>query len=270
MASLSQVEVDTYRRDGLMVPTFRLSQTKLDALRQAVGVLVGANPDIAPEYLVGPHIARCDARVPGLHKSFFDMCRDSEVLNMVENLIGPDLILWSSGVFCKPAKVGRTVPWHQDGQYWPIKPLATCSVWIAIDDALCENGCMRYIPGSHRARCLRRHEPTEDDDLVLNQQVAVDEFDPHSARDNVLYAGQMSMHDVYLIHGSNTNVSERRRAGYVMRYMPATSVYDRDMEVGQSSNIGASDFKHRPIWLVRGVDRTGRNDFSVGHLPDLE
>jgi hypothetical protein len=265
MTRLSDSEIDTYRSDGLVVPNFRLSQAKLDILSQAVDDLVGANPDIPPEYLVGPHIPRHYATGPDLHQIFLAICMDSEVLDMVEDLIGSDIILWSSGVFCKPATVGRTVPWHQDGKYWPIRPLATCSVWIAIDDALPDNGCMRYIPGSHSQRRLWRHELTEDDDQVLNQQVASDQFDVNDARDDILHAGQMSLHDVYLIHGSNANVSGRRRAGYVMRYIPGTSLYDREMEVGQSSNIGVSDFKRRPIWLLRGVDRTDRNDFGIGH-----
>ena len=159
------------------------------------------------------------------------------------------------------------MPWHQDGQYWPLRPLATCSVWIAIDDSLPENGCMRYIPGSHSARRLYRHEHAAEGDLVLNRRVAPSEFDPAAARDDALRAGELSMHDVYLVHGSNPNRSGRRRAGYAMRYFPGTTVYDREMEVGQSSDIGVSDFAKRPIWLARGVDRTGRNDFRIGHGP---
>jgi ectoine hydroxylase-related dioxygenase (phytanoyl-CoA dioxygenase family) len=62
-----------------------------------------------------------------------------------------------SQVFCKPPVTGKAIPWHQDGQYWPIRPIATCSVWIALDDATPENGCMRYIPGSHKARKLEQH-----------------------------------------------------------------------------------------------------------------
>lgn len=267
MVGLTAGEIETYRRDGLVVPAFRLDEARLERLGTAVERLVAANPDVPPEYLIGPHIARPDDRDPTLHREFLDLCLDPEVLDLVEAVIGPDIVLWSSGVFCKPAGVGRAVPWHQDGQYWPIRPLATCSVWVAIDDALPGNGCMRYIPGSHAARRLYRHEHAGEGDLVLNRRVSPSEFDAGGAVDDVLRAGELSLHDVYLVHGSNPNRSGRRRAGYVMRYLPGTSFYDREMEVGQSSDIGVSDFAMRPIWLARGVDRTGRNDFRVGHLP---
>ena len=265
MAGLTASEIETYRRDGLVVPSFRLGDAKLERLGAAVERLVAANPDVPPEYLIGPHIARPDDRDPGLHREFLELCLDPEILDLVESVIGPDVILWSSGVFCKPASVGREVPWHQDGQYWPLRPLATCSVWVAIDDSLPDNGCMRFIPGSHAARRLYAHEHAAGGDLVLNRRVAPSEFDPASARDDALRAGELSMHDIFLIHGSNPNRSGRRRAGYVMRYFPGTTYYDREMEVGQSSDIGVSDFARRPIWLARGMDRTGRNDFRIGH-----
>ena len=260
-------EIETYRRDGLVVPSFRLDAEKRERLGEAVERLVAANPEVPPEYLIGPHIPRPDGRDPQLHRTFLDLCLDAEILDLVEAVIGPDVILWSSGVFCKPPSVGRAVPWHQDGQYWPIRPLATCSVWIAIDDSLPENGCMRYIPGSHAARRVYRHEHAEGTDLVLNQQLSPSEFDSAAAVDDVLRAGELSLHDIYLVHGSNANRSGRRRAGYVMRYLPGTSLYDREMEVGQSSDIGVSEFATRPIWLARGVDRVGRNDFRIGHAP---
>ena len=268
MAGLTASEIETYRRDGLVVPSFRLDEAKLARLAAGVERLVAANPDVPPEYLIGPHIARPDDRDPELHREFLELCLDPGILDLVEAIIGPDIVLWSSGVFCKPPGVGREVPWHQDGQYWPLRPLATCSVWIAIDDSLPENGCMRYIPGSHAPRRLYRHEPAGAGDLVLNRQVARSELDAEAAADDVLRAGELSMHDVYLVHGSNPNRSARRRAGYAMRYFPGTTFYDREMDVGQSSDIGVSDFAKRPIWLARGTDRTGRNDFRIGHGPE--
>ena len=268
MAGLTASEIETYRRDGLVVPSFHLGEARLERLRGAVERLVAANPDVPPEYLIGPHIPRPDDRDPELHREFRDLCLDARILDLVESVIGPDIILWSSGVFCKPAGVGREVPWHQDGQYWPLRPLATCSVWVAVDDSFPANGCMRYIPGSHGPRRLYRHEHARGDELVLNRRVAPSEFDPGAARDDVLRAGELSLHDVHLVHGSNPNRSGSRRAGYVMRYFPGTTFYDREMDVGQSSDIGVSDFAKRPIWLARGADRTGRNDFRIGHRRD--
>ena len=262
---LSDAEVAAWRHDGLVVPRFRIPGPMLGRLRRSVDRLLRDNPETPPEYLVGPHIAARNPINPTLGEEFLSYCRDPAIVELVCQLIGPDVILWSSGVFCKPPGVGRAVPWHQDARYWPIRPMATCSVWIALDAATPENGCMQYIAGSHRKRTLFRHLDSDSTDLVLNQVLDMAQFGEAERRDVVLEPGQFAMFDVYLVHGSNPNHSGKRRAGYVMRYMPATSLYDRTMEVGQSSNIGTSDFAERPIWLLRGVDRTGQNDFEVGH-----
>ena len=103
-------------------------------------------------------------------------------------------------------------------------------------------------------------------DIVLDQEIDADAFDQSAARDVELQPGQMSPHDVYLVHGSRANTSPRRRAGLALRYMPATSHFDRDLfRPGESTSTYLVDFSSRPIWLVRGVDRTGRNEFSTGH-----
>ena len=121
------------------------------------------------------------------------------------------------------------MPWHQDGRYWPIRPLATCTVWVALDRSGPENGCMRYIPASHRNGHVYRHRRDARPDLALDLVLEDGEADMDAARDVVLQTGMMSLHDVYLVHGSNPNRSGKRRAGLAMRYMPATSHFDRSL-----------------------------------------
>ena len=93
------------------------------------------------------------------------------------------------------------------------------------------------------------------------------EADPFLIRDDVLPAGGFSLHDVFLVHGSGPNRSERRRAGFVIRYMPATSLFDRRVDRRQDQASVSFSFSRRPIWRVRGQDRAG-NDFSIGHGED--
>lgn len=127
---------------------------------------------------------------------------------------------------------------------------------------------MRYIPGSHASGSIYRHRTSDRADIVLNQEVDPSQFDESAARDDVLQAGQFSLHDVFLIHGSKANRSTKRRAGFVIRYMPATSVFERaggDKHVQSGVTFSMSK---RPIWLLRGKDRGGRNDFSIGHGQD--
>ena len=267
--NLSTAEVGAYRRDGLIVAPLRLPGARLAAMSNALEKLLRDNAAIAPESLVCPHIPYGPSHDAAAAAQWFEFASDPAVLDLVEQLIGPDIILWGSQVFCKPAVTGKEVPWHQDGQYWPIKPRATCSVWIAIDDARPENGCMRYIPGSQSGAVVYRHRISRRNDIVLNQEVEPALFDESTARDNVLEAGQFSLHDVYLIHGSNANRSAKRRAAFVIRYMPATSTFER--HAGDTHRQGSVSFSmsKRPIWLLRGSD-SGGNDFSIGHDGDYQ
>jgi hypothetical protein len=266
---LSQAQISAYRRDGLLVSPFRISSAMLDSMRGALDKLLRDNAALAPESLVCPHIAYGPNHNAAAAAQWFDYASNPQILDLVEQLIGPDIILWGSQVFCKPALSGKAIPWHQDGQYWPIKPRATCSVWIALDDATPENGCMRYIPGSHVSAAVYAHRSSGRADVVLDQEVEPDLFDAGSARDDVLVAGQFSLHDVYLIHGSNANRSAKRRAAFVIRYMPTTSLFER-LAGDEHKQAGVSfSMSKRPIWLLRGRDRAG-NDFNVGHGDDYQ
>ena len=264
---LSDADLDRFRRDGLIVSPARLSADRLEAMRESVQKLLRDNATLAPESLICPHIPYGPTHDAAAAARWFDYATDPFILDMVEQVIGPDIILWGSQVFCKPAGSGKEIPWHQDGQYWPIRPLATCSVWIAIDDATPENGCMRYIPGSHAGHVVMRHRSSDRKDLVLDEEVEPDLFDASRAKDDVLEAGQFSLHDVFLIHGSNANRSSKRRAAYVIRYMPATSTFVRHSGDERRQGEVSFSMSRRPIWLLRGRDRGG-NDFSIGHGTD--
>ena len=266
---LPQARIAAYERDGLLVPPYRIPSGLLGRMRDSVEKLLRDNAAIAPESLVCPHIPYGTTHDAAAAAQWFEYASNSHILDLVEQLIGPDIILWGSQVFCKPALSGKAIPWHQDGQYWPIKPRATCSVWIAIDDATPGNGCMRYIPGSHASATVYAHRISGRDDVVLNQEVEPELFDSSIARDDLLEAGQFSLHDVYLIHGSDANRSAKRRAAFVIRYMPASSLFER-FEGDEHNQAGVSfSMSKRPIWLLRGHDRAG-NDFSIGHGDDYQ
>ena len=145
-----------------------------------------------------------------------------------------------------------------------MRPIATCSVWMAIDDSTKENGCLRVIRGSHLGKKLRRHKINNSPDLSLNQELPPAEFDETRAVDLEMEAGQISLHDVYLVHGSEANHSGRPRRGMTLRYMPTTSHYDRRIEQEQFEQFdgGLENVAHS-LFLMRGVDRCARNDYVV-------
>jgi len=265
MTSLTADEIRTYRERGYVVPDFRLPADHLLRLNAALERVMTANPGVRPEQLVSVHIDASTSEGVSGDEVFLEIARDERILNIVEQVIGPDIVLWGCQAFCKPPGDGMEVPWHQDGHYWPIHPLATCTVWIAIDDSLIDNGCLRVIPGSHRDRTLFPHRREHRSDVVLNQRVQPGHLHESSAIDIELEAGQMSLHDVYLIHGSNPNHSTRRRAGLAIRYMPGSSFFDRQSHAAGADAGYTVDFQNRPLWLLRGQDQTGRNDFKAGH-----
>ena len=265
MTRLTQDEIDRYNERGYLIPPYRLPAAQLERLRGTLDRLIRENPGVRPEKLVSAHIEGDNGEGVKGSADFLALAKDPEIVDMVSQVIGEDVILWGCQVFCKPGGDGFETPWHQDGHYWPIRPLANCTVWVALDDSAPENGCLRVIPGSHREKRTHPHLMEEREDLVLSQRTADDAFDESQAADVVLEAGQMSMHDIFMIHGANANRSARRRAGVAIRYMPGTSVFERNLNPADGRSGIPVVFAKRPLWLLRGRDRTGRNDFRVGH-----
>jgi hypothetical protein len=268
MAFLSEAEVSRYREQGYVVPQFRLSGERVVELQTALNKLVADNPDVRPEQLISAHLQTSDGtpNAEGTRgsKVFLDLARDPDILDLVQEVMGPDIILWGCAMFCKPAGDGMEVPMHQDGHYWPIRPLATCTVWVAIEDSDKENGCLRVVSRSHRDRVLHPHT-TETGHIALSERIVDSAYSADAVVDVELEAGQMSLHDVYMIHGSRPNRSARRRSGVAIRYMPGSSYWDRSHVSPDASEL-VVDYSSRPLWLLRGRDTSGQNDFEAGHL----
>ena len=274
MAQLQPDEIARYRSEGWLVPRWRLPTAQVATMREALDELLRRNPGVRPEKLVSAHIEQAGA--PGATDNgegvrgvaaFLDLARDPEIVDLVSGVLGDDVILWGAHVFCKPAGEGYETPWHQDGHYWPIRPLATCTVWLALEPSTRANGCLRVIPGSHRGQVLHPHLHEDRPDLTLQQRLAAGAFDEAAAVNIELQPGQMSLHDVHMIHGAAANTSTQRRTGIALRYMPATSHFDRRLKPVDGQTGVAVNFAQRPLWLLKGVDRCGLNDFEVGHRP---
>ena len=265
-ATLSQAEVDHYKREGYVIPGFRLPAERLDEIGQAYERLLAAHkddPDFSPDFILGPHVTS-GYGIEG-DPAWLDFARDPAILDMLEQVMGPDIILWGVTIFGKPAGVGKATPWHQDGDYYPIEPLETTTVWVSLDGSYRENGCMRVIPRSHRERKVFKHHWEEKPDQTLAQVIDKDQADLSKAVEIELEPGQMSLHDVYMVHGSQPNHSDKRRMGLVLRYMPGSSFYNHSGGAATENAGSRHGYSQRPLFLLRGQDRSGRNDFSVGH-----
>ena len=266
MSILSEAEVASFHAEGVLVPEFRLPPDKLTQLQSLAARLIADNPHMGDEPVASPHVPGSGVQNVRSEPAWVEIPTFPPLLDMVEQLIGPDLILWGTTLFHKPAGLDRGVPWHRDGRYWPIKPLATTSVWIAVTDCT----VAERVPARHprlargagdRAPLPRSQRPGDDPGDPPRGTSSTSEM----ARDLELEAGQMAVFDVYMIHGSNPNPTGAPRIGYALRFMPATSHYDHhDLPIPDSRG---SAHHTRPLILARGRDASGRNDFTIGHPP---
>ena len=251
---LTDEELARYHDDGFIIPDYRLSNTTLAKIRSMHSQFI-ERYSVFSDY--------CPALLP-LEPGFLEIAQDEIILDMVGQILGENFALWNSSFFAKPALNGHATPWHQDGQYWPIKPLATCTVWLAIDDATIENGCLRFIKGSHIDQRLKSHNLNEDKNLTLNQELNKEEFNEDEAVNLILKRGQISLHDVYLVHGSEANKSSKSRRAITMRFMPTTSFFDHQMvkEKKMFSKLNASKYSDRKIYHMRGKDVSNKNNLT--------
>jgi ectoine hydroxylase-related dioxygenase (phytanoyl-CoA dioxygenase family) len=152
----------------------------------------------------------CSARL-------YDICLNETILDLVEDLIGPNFVLWGSHFFCKSPYDEKKVPWHQDASYWPFDKSRTVTAWLAIDDADAGNAAMQFLPDTHKAGHLAWERATEP---AANPQEIVDVEKHGKPFIDVLQAGEISLHADMLAHGSDPNQSDRRRCGLTLRYAP--------------------------------------------------
>ena len=183
--------------------------------------------------------------INGWHRScagIYDLLMDERILDYVADLLGDNLVSRMTHYFAKMPGDGKTVAWHQDASYWPLTPSKTITVWLAIDDASVENSAMEVIPGSHVHGQIAFDRSKPEENNVLNQSVNnAEQFGAPVALE--MKAGQISIHSDLLLHGSKPNVSDRRRCGLTLRYMPP--------------EVRTMDKDHSPAVICRGSDPSG-------------
>jgi ectoine hydroxylase-related dioxygenase (phytanoyl-CoA dioxygenase family) len=230
---LSAAAVERYHRDGFDFPIPVLTPAEARGLRRRLEAAEAAHGGrLGAELRQKPHL---------LFTWVADLVRHPAILDAVESVLGPDLLVWSSSFFIKEAGDRAFVSWHQDATYWGLSAPTVVTAWVAVTDATVENGAMRMVPGSHGDQLAHRDTFAPHNLLSRGQEIAV-EVDEARGVDVVLRAGEMSLHHVRMVHGSPANRSGDRRIGLAIRYIP-TSVRQLAGEDG--------------AMLVRGVDAYG-------------
>lgn len=237
---LSPAQVAAYRTDGYTIGDGLLRPEAFTALKEHFERKLDALPEgERPEDMDVPHFT---------DPELFRWLLDSDVLDVVESVVGPDIALFTSHFFCKPAGDGKSVPWHTDGYFWRemIEPAGQAmTIWLAIDPSTLQNGCMRVIPGS-QLDGDGRYRPATDDNSVFDEELDQSQIDTSRAVPVQLQPNQFSIHSGGLVHSSEVNRSTLRRCGFTMRYMSTAVRFDHE-------GVG---HKHQ-IFLARGRDRAG-------------
>jgi non-haem Fe2+, alpha-ketoglutarate-dependent halogenase len=155
-----------------------------------------------------------------LFKWVDSLMRRNEILDCVEDLIGPDILCWNSWFWIKEANTTSYVSWHQDSQYWGLDTSKLVTAWLALSPANEASGCMKILPGSHLSEPMPHVDLYHEDNLLTRGQEII-EIDESNAVAMPLKTGEMSFHNISIAHASGVNQTDDRRIGLSFHYMPA-------------------------------------------------
>ncbi len=238
--SLDASRTDAYERDGFLFPLDAMTADEALAWRHRLeraetDYAAGDRAKPLSHYLAGG----------GSHAVFplaSDLCLHPVIADAAESLLGPDLMAWGVSFFIKEPGDGKVVTWHQDLKYWGFGETSDqVTAWIALTPSTVENGCMRFVAGSHRRRFVPHSETGARNNMLSRGQEIAVEVDEEEATDIVLAPGQFSLHHGMLFHSSGPNRSNDRRIGIAIRYV--------------NPNARQVDGSKEHALLVRGVDR---------------
>ena len=172
-----------------------------------------------------------------------ELIRLEPVLDAVESLLGPNLLVYHLTCWLKEPGDGSFTSWHQDAAYFFLDPPEHVTAWIALSDATEESGCMRVIPGSHREGAVHHGKGETKNNLLSNGQF-IDVGADKRAEFLEVPAGHFSLHDTYLVHASAPNKSEERRIGIGVSYIPTHVKCTHGERVSATLVRGEDKYRH--------------------------
>jgi hypothetical protein len=210
---LTTEQVAAYNRDGYVRPISIFSPPEIEEIRGYFdGLLARVVAAGGDSYSISSAHLK--------YGRVWDLLTHPRIVAVVKDVLGENVVGWGSHFFCKMPHDGKAVAWHQDASYWPLTPTKALTVWLAIDDADVENACMRFIKGSHHFGHMTFRPSSSHEHNVLNQTIDNPEQYGEPV-DDCLKAGECSIHSDLLLHGSEANMSDRRRCGLTLRYAAA-------------------------------------------------
>jgi len=235
----------TYARDGFFCPIDVLSFEEAEAIRAD---LETAEAELADE---PEKLALLYSYPDRLLPSFDHLIRHPMLIETASQVLGPDLMVWSAGLFIKEANSPKVVTWHQDLTYWGLDTAQEATSWIALSPATIASGCMKFVPGSHKKQQVAHVDTFDDNNLLSRGQEIAVEVDDEDGVYAELKTGQASMHHGHLFHASGPNTTDDRRIASAIRYIKPS--------MKQQSGDRAL------VALVSGEDRFGH--FAIAGAP---
>jgi ectoine hydroxylase-related dioxygenase (phytanoyl-CoA dioxygenase family) len=209
---LTPEQIAQYERDGYVCPIDAFSADRAAAWHEQLQAFERAE---------GQKMTRGHNFKPHLLFPWVDeIVHASEVLDAVEDLIGPNIRLFHLSVWPKDPGTGTYVSWHQDATYFALDPICHVTAWVALTDAPVESGCMEVVPGSHKLGQLRHADMQDTDNLLSRGQTLAADLDRTRTAYMAVKAGQFSLHHTHLVHNSRPNRSQQRRVGLGISYIP--------------------------------------------------
>ncbi|MDP6954207.1 MAG: phytanoyl-CoA dioxygenase family protein, partial [Alphaproteobacteria bacterium] len=247
---------DVYARDGFVCPLDIMSTEEAEAVRAD---LEAAERELAddPQRLGLLH-SYPDRLLP----SFDRMIRHPRMVAAAQQVLGPDLLVWSAALFIKEPQSPHIVSWHQDLTYWGLDDAEEITCWVALSPATEESGCMRFVPGSHRKRAVPHIDTFADNNLLTRgQEIAVDVDEAETVLAE-LQTGQMSMHHGHMFHASGPNTTQDRRIASAIRYIKPTMKQQTDFKPIVSLVSGEDNFGNFTV-LAPPKDRLSDEEFVI-------
>ncbi|SMF38926.1 chlorinating enzyme [Tistlia consotensis] len=238
---LSPEAIERYRRDGFLFPVETIGSADAAAYRGRLEAFEAEQgKPLQGAYRQKTHL---------LFTWLNDLIRDPRILDVVEDVLGPNLFCWSSSFFIKEAGDPGYVSWHQDSTYWGLSEPTVMTVWVALSPSNELSGCMKVVPGSHLLDQVAHRDTFNEHNLLTRGQEIAVEVDEKDAAMMPLEPGQASLHHVRLFHASPPNQSNDRRIGYAIRYIP-THVRQVVGEKDSATLVRGKDdygyFEHEP------------------------
>jgi non-heme Fe2+,alpha-ketoglutarate-dependent halogenase len=252
--TLSPAQVESYARDGFLSPVTALTREQAAQYRQKLEVFEEA---VGGPLTADGTDARYRSRTHILLAWVHALTRHPAILDAVEALIGPNILVYTSTWFIKEPESPAIAAWHQDATYFGLRPYEHVTAWLALTDATAENGCMEFLPGSHHKGQLPHRAGVVAASVNRAGQAVVGAIDDAPAVHAPLRAGEFSLHHTLCLHRSQPNRSAERRIGLAISYVP--------------THVQHLGVKHKtPALLVRGVDTFGHFQLEPSPAADLD